>query len=248
MFAKRENGLSIDDSAAAAAVLEGYSENLAPGGKPFVLEESHPDLRAMATGAERDPVKFWGKLVSLASAEPPKRIQRLIDAWLPDGAAETLFYSRVAGVGSLGRPRYVGIAQCNGGLAAREAKAWLPSAWGWAMERPKDQAFAVRLLKRSVRQRDPFYLVKDGWVVRRLGPHCGRIELAQFPQHRDEKAILKAMGQETANMHLATSDQCAKVLRDLGKREPDRLLQAARAMAEATEQDWKNFRLAGEGA
>jgi hypothetical protein len=228
MFAKRENGLSIDDSAAAAAVLEGYSENLASGGKPFVLEESHPDLRAMATGAERDPVKFWGKLVSLASAEPPKRVQRLLNAWLPDGAAETLFYSRIAGVGSLGRPRYVGIAQCNGGLAAREAKAWLP--------------------KRAVRQRDPFYLVKDGWVVRRLGPHCGRIELSQFPQHRDEKAILKAMGQETANLHLATSDQCAKVLRDLGKRKPDWLHQAALAMAEATEQDWKNFRSAGEGA
>ena len=102
MFAKRENGLSIDDSAAAAAVLEGYSENLASGGKPFVLEESHPDLRAMATGAERDPVKFWGKLVSLASAEPPKRVQRLLNAWLPDGAAETLFYSRIAGVGELG--------------------------------------------------------------------------------------------------------------------------------------------------
>jgi hypothetical protein len=249
MFAKRENGLSIDDSDAAAAVLEGYSEYLTSGGKPFVLEESHPDLRAMATGAERDPVKFWGKLVSLASAEPPKRIQRkLLNAWLPDGAAETLFYSRIAGVGSLGRPRYVGIAQCNGGLAAREAKAWLPSAWGWANGRPKDQALAVRLLKRSVRQCDPFYLVKDGWVVRRLGPHCGRIELSQFPKQRDEKAILKAMGAETANLHLATSDQCAKVLRDLGKRKPDWLVQAASAMASATEQDWKTFRSAGEGA
>jgi hypothetical protein len=38
------------------------------------------------------------------------------------------------------------------------------------------------------------------------------------------------------------------VLRDLGKRKPDWLLQAALAMAEATEQDWKDFRSAGEGA
>ena len=116
------------------------------------------------------------------------------------------------------------------------------------MGRPKDHAFAMRLLKRSVRQRDPFYLVKHRWVIRRLGPHCGRIELTQFPKHRDEKAILKAMGAETANLHLATSNQCAKVLRDLGKRKPDWLLQAASAMAEATEQDWKNFRSAGDGA
>jgi hypothetical protein len=86
MFAKRENGLSIDDGAAATAVLEGYSGTLASGGKPFVLEESHPDLRAMALGAERDPVKFWGKLVSLAGAQPPKRVQRLLTAWLPDRA------------------------------------------------------------------------------------------------------------------------------------------------------------------
>src|SRR6476660_4017282 len=57
IFAKRENGLSIDDSAAATAVLQGYSESLASGGKAFVLEENHPDLRAMALGAERDPVK-----------------------------------------------------------------------------------------------------------------------------------------------------------------------------------------------
>src|SRR6185437_9113864 len=192
MFANRENGLSIDDSAAATAVLQGYSESLASGGKAFVLEENHPGLRAMALGAERDPVKYWGKLVSLASAEPPKRVQRLLNAWLPDGAAETLFYSRIAGVGSLGRPRYVGIAQCNGGLAAREAKAWLPSVWGWANGRPKDHAFAVRLLKRSVRDRDPSYLLKDGCVIRRLGPHCGRIELSQFPKHRDDKAILRA--------------------------------------------------------
>ena len=83
MFAKRENGLTIDDNAAATAVLEGYSASLESGGKPFVLEESHPDLRAMAMGAERDPVKFWGKLVSLASAVPPKRVQRLLTGRQP---------------------------------------------------------------------------------------------------------------------------------------------------------------------
>jgi hypothetical protein len=248
MFAKHENGLTIDDNAAAAAVLEGYSASLESGGKPFVLEESHPDLRAMAMGAERDPVKFWGKLVSLASAVPPKRVQRLLNGWLPEGAAETLFYSRIAGVGSLGRPRYVGIAQCNGGLVAREAKAWLPSAWGWAAGRPKDQPLAVRLLKRSVRQRDPFYVVKDGWVVRRLGPHCGRIELAQFPKHRDDKAILRAMGAETANLHLATNGAREELLRDLGQRKPGWLHDAAQAMATATERDWMAYRSAGEGA
>ena len=248
IFAKRDNDLAIADGDAADAVLQGYSAMLESGGRPFVLEESHGELREMATGAERNPVKFWGKIVNLPSGLPPKRIQKLLDAWLPDGAAESLYYSRIAGVGSLGRPRYVALAECNGGLTAREAKAWLPSAWGWANGRPKNHALAVRLLKRAVRQRDPYYAISNGWVVRRLGPHCGRIELAQFPRHRDEKAILKAMGAETANLHLATAGVRGDILRDLGQRKAGWLRDATQAMAAATEQDWKEFRSAGEGS
>jgi hypothetical protein len=169
----------------------------------------------------------------------------LLGGWLPKGTVNITFASRIAGVARLGRPRYVALCPCHSALVAREAKAWLPSAWGWALGRPKDHAYAVRLLKRSVRERDPYYVIKDGWVVRRLGPHCGRIELAQFPKHRDEKAILKAMGQETANLHLASPDQRIKVLRDLGERKSGWLHEAALAMAKATEQDWQAYRSAG---
>lgn len=173
---------------------------------------------------------------------PPKRIQRRLQRSLPGGAAEVAFSHRIAGVGSLGRPRYIATASCNGGLVAREAKAWLPSAWGWARGRPRERAYSVWLLKHAVRQPDPYYEVEVGWVVRRIGPHCGRIELADCPKRRDERLILREMGRETANLHLATSDQRAEVLRDLTERKPDWLLNAAQAMANATEQDWKSFR------
>jgi hypothetical protein len=196
----------------------------------------------MALGAERDPTHFWPKLTTLPPVTPPKRVQRLLQHSLPDNAGEIAFSHRTAGVGSLGRPRYVAIAECNGGLVAREAKAWLPSAWGWAQGRLKEHAFSVRLLKQSVRQPDPYSAVKDGWIVRRVGPHCGRIELAEFPKRRDERLILKDMGRETANIHLATWDQRKNVLRDLTERGQDWLLVAAQAMAEATERDWKIFR------
>ncbi len=242
ILAQRENGLAIDGSSAATAVLDGYCEFLAAGGTPFILEEDHPGLRAMALGAERDPVKFWSKLTALPAVTPPKRIQRLLHGSLPDGTASIAFSHRIAGEGSLGRPRYVATGHCNGGLVAREAKAWLPSAWGWARGKPKERASAVRLLKRSVRQPDPYYAVEDGWVVRRIGPHCGRIELAEFPKQRDERLILRDMGRETANLHLATRDQRAKVLRDLSERKPAWLLNAAQAMANATKQDWESFR------
>ena len=103
-------------------------------------------------------------------------------------------------------------------------------------------AYAIRLLKHSVREPDPYYMIENGWVVRRLGPHCGRIELTDFPKRRDERLILKDMGRETANLHLATPGQRAKLLRDLGERKPDWLLDAAQAMASATKQDWDSFR------
>jgi Uncharacterized protein conserved in bacteria (DUF2252) len=231
----------------AAAVLEGYSQSLEAGSNPFVLEEGHPALRDMAMGAERNPVPFWSKLVKLPAANPPKRIKRLLEGELPDGAADIRFVSRIAGMGSLGRPRYVAIGTCSGGLAAREAKAWLPSAWGWAMGKVKERAYAPRLIGRAVRQRDPFYSLRKEWVVRRLGPHCGRIELTQFPKNRDERAILRSMGRETANLHLASPDQCRKVLRDLSERKPDWLLVSAQAMCKATERDWRDFRSGYQG-
>jgi Uncharacterized protein conserved in bacteria (DUF2252) len=242
LLAQGENGLTIDANSAATAVLEGYSQSLEAGGKPFILEECHPGLREMALGAERDPTHFWSKLTNVSPVTPPKRVQRLLQRSLPDKAGEIAFSHRIAGVGSLGRPRYVATACCHGGLVAREAKEWLPSAWGWAKGRPKERAYAVRLLKGSVRQLDPFYAVQEGWVVRRLGPHCGRIELAQFPKQRDERLILKTMGGETANLHLATSDQRTKVLLDLTERKPDWLVNAAQAMSKATERDWETFR------
>jgi Uncharacterized protein conserved in bacteria (DUF2252) len=126
-------------------------------------------------------------------------------------------------------------------LVAREAKAWLPSAWGWAKGRPKDHIYSTRILKRSDRQLDPYYSIDDGWVVRRIGPHCGRIELAQFPKHRDERLVLTDMGRETANLHLA-KNQRTKILRDLSARKSNWLVTAAQAMSKATEQDWETFR------
>ena len=74
-----------------------------------------------------------------------------------------------------------------------------------------------------------------------MAPHCGRIELTQAPKHRDEREILKAMGRETANLHLGTRHRTGKVLRDLSERKPGWLLAAADAMGKATKQDWQDF-------
>jgi Uncharacterized protein conserved in bacteria (DUF2252) len=241
LFAKEERSLTMDAASAAAVILEGYRETLQSGGKPFVLEESHPGLRRLALTSEREPTRFWAKFLDHPAVAPPKAVRRLLKRHLP-GTDDLKFSRRIAGMGSLGRPRYVAIARWNGGLVAREAKAWLPSAWGWANGRPKENVDALRLLKHAVRQPDPCYTVESGWIVRRLAPHCGRIQLSQFPKRRDERRILKAMGCETANLHLATPQARDSVLHDLAGRKPDWLLEAAKAMASATENDGRDFR------
>jgi len=72
--------------------------------------------------------------------------------------------------------------------------------------------------------------------------------LAQCPKQRDERLLLRDMGRETANLHLATLDQRTEVLRDLTGRPTDWLVSAAEAMTKATEQDWESFRSSPSGA
>ena len=64
-----------------------------------------------------------------------------------------------------------------------------------------------------MRAHDPFYGMRKGWVLRRLAPHCTRIELGDFPQARDERYLLYAMGCETANVHLGSKQARAIALK-----------------------------------
>jgi hypothetical protein len=77
------------------------------------------------------------------------------------------------------------------------------------------------------------------WIVRRLAPHCTRVELAALPRVRDEKRLLHAMGFETANIHLGTAKARKRIARDLGKRKAGWLPAAVHTMAEAVQADWQ---------
>jgi hypothetical protein len=83
---------------------------------------------------------------------------------------------------------------------------------------------------------------RDGWVVRRLAPDCCHIELSSLPEERDEARLLYAMGWETANIHLGARERIGAVKKDLGGRRGRWLHKAAKAMAEATRRDWKEWR------
>ena len=244
-IAIRESRLAIAAKDACVAILAGYKKSLEIGGVPFVLADEHDWLRHMVTGILRDPVQYWQKLDSLPTYKGriPKSARRAIERLMPEPGLDYRIVHRVAGLGSLGRERYVAIANCRGGRVAREAKALAPSACVWAaVGKASERIRYQEALDRSVRDLDPFVRLRGSWIVRRLAPDCSRVELASMPKERDESKLLRAMGFETGNVHLGTPRAAKAILRDLGKRPADWLHEAATAMVKATTADWREWR------
>ena len=128
--------IAVRRRTACEAILEGYRAGVEAGGRPFVLEETHGWLRRVGHRRAAPPDAVLGederaadraRHRSEAAAMPSPRA-------MPAGDSPIRFARRVAGMGSLGRPRFVGIADWRGGCVAREAKATAPSAWLWASE------------------------------------------------------------------------------------------------------------------
>ncbi len=239
------NHLVLKHEEACAAILAGYREGLESGGKPFVLEEENRWLREAATGELRDPVHFWGKMNGLPSirGDVPKSARKALEDLLPAPDLPYRVAHRVAGLGSLGRERFVALADWDGGRVAREAKALCPSACVWANEeKGSKKIYYEEIITTSARALDPFVHLRGRWIVRRLAPHCCRIELSALPKKRDEERLLHSMGFETANIHLGTKGALKNIRRDLAKRKPGWVHEAAKKMGDAVRKDWEEWR------
>lgn len=241
MLASEEGHLALKIKDACDAILSGYREAIVNCGRPFVLEEENTWLRKIAVNELRDPVHFWEKLGSLPRFEgriSPAAKQALECLWPKSGPAYKVF-RRVAGLGSLGHARLVAIAELRGGRIAREAKALLPSALYWASQKKAPAKLLYEtIITSAVRCPDPYVRLSGSWIVRRLSPHCCRIELAVLPCDRDELRLLHAMGRETANVHLGSRNQSKPIRRHLDQARPDFLALAVKDMAKAVRKDW----------
>ena len=240
-----EQRLAIDGATAAAAILDGYRTALKAGGRAFVLAEGHATLRAMAIHRLHIPELFWERLRALPTVRgpvPPGAL-RALERMMPERDLPRRLVHRIAGLGSLGRPRYVALADWHGGFVAREAKALAPSACLWAAGGKGSARILYQdILDSAVRCRDPFVRLQRRWIVRRLAPDCSRIELAALPKERDELRLLRAMGWETANVHFGSAK--ARVLAaGVGRRRHGWLARAAALMHEAVVEDWTAWRL-----
>jgi hypothetical protein len=235
--------MGCEGKVGVSAIVKGYLDALEAGGRPFALAEHHPALRAMATARLHEPEKYWERLHALPDVkeEPPASALKAIARLMPEAGLHWRVTNRVAGLGSLGRQRYVAIAEWRGGSVAREAKALAASACLWAKQGKGTAPIHYQeILDRAVRCRDPFVKMRQNWIVRRLAPDCSRIELYALPKDRDEIRLLHAMGWETANVHLG-SRKPHVLLADLNKRPQGWLLRAARRMEKAVLADFADY-------
>lgn len=234
--------LAIEPRDACGRILAGYKECIEAEGEPYVLGERHGWLRGIAGSALRDPVGFWKKLESLPEYDGsvPKDARRGMERMLPERHLAYRVSHRVAGLGSLGRERFVAVADYSGAKVCREAKALAPSAWYWATGASEDGIHYQDALDHAVRALDPFVRLKGTWIVRRLAPDCSRVELASLPKEKDEGRLLRAMGWEAGNVHLG-SKRARAILKDLSRRPAHWLHRAAARMEKATLADWNEW-------
>ena len=240
--------LCVTRREAREAIEQGYRDAIAKGGAPFVLAEQHRWLRLLALSKLRDPIQFWTKIESCPRTmeKPPKAVLSLLHSSLPLRKPKYETKRRIAGLGSLGHPRILALSEWHGAHLVREAKELRPSAWVWAEKKKDGKLLNEKLINTALRVTDPHVHFRGSWQVRRLGPDCCHIELASLPEEHDEAKLLYAMGWETANIHLGSTKAIPVLKRDLGKRKGKWLQKAAKAMSEATLEDWKEWQRKGK--
>lgn len=245
LLAIEENALAASPKDACSEILDGYIKSLKQDGQPFVLEEGHKWLRSIALNELRDPDHFWERMQELTRVrtEISPSAREALEHLLPHPHLRYKLARRVAGLGSLGHERFVAIAEFHGGMIAREAKMLVPSAIVWA-EGGTGHAdiYYQAIITKAVRCPDPFVQLRGRWIVRRLSPHCSRIELAMLPRNRDECKLLFSMGWETANIHLGSREAVKAIRKHLARQKPGWLHSAATNMMKALKQDWQAWR------
>jgi hypothetical protein len=225
-----------------AAILEGYGKGLKEP-RPFVLDEEHGWLRNLLVVPEKARARFWQKIDAMkpATQAPDARYRNAIEGAMPDRGVEIKFYPRTAGTGSLGRPRWVGVADWRGGRVVREAKALVISGWTRIPGRGSQQLRCKEIAYGCYRAPDRCYDVVDATVVRRLSPNSRKITVEDLPDELLDPQMLRAMGRELANIHLGTGDRRAAIDGDFSKRKAGWLPDAAGAATKFVNTEYEHW-------
>jgi hypothetical protein len=237
--------LSVGLKNSCEIILQGYRKTLRDGGCPIVLAERETNLELLGLEAIKPADHFWEKLNHRPVVRDgiPKDAHDALKKTLPRPNLKHKIVLRKAGEGSLGQQRYVAIADWEGGFIAREAKAMIPSSCVWLNgHSTNSNPNYERAIQLAVRAHDPFQRVVGRWLLRRLSPDSNPLDIAQLPKAREEENLLHAMGKETANVHLGTSQQRSNILKHLGRLKANWLHSSAKRMAKVMEKEWKEYR------
>lgn len=231
-----------------AGVLKGFRIGLERP-RPYILDKKYPRMRGKFVASEAERQSFWDKMHPKAGQTSglavPESFKASLDQALPDGSEPVAYWPRTAGVGSLGRPRWVVLAKWKGGPVVREAKALVPSGWSYA-RRDKNPGLRVTdIANGRYRAPDPWFSVSPQNVaVRRLSPNNHKIEMDKLGAWLFKHELLEAMGREIASIHLGTCDLGGQILRDIETRPANWLAQAAEQAVECTMQDFQDWKKA----
>ena len=234
-----------DVAKVVAAVLAGYRAGFADP-RAVLLDQHAGWLRSFANPTERTSFDFWREVDACPEADPPRAVRSALARSLPDDSRMVRFAAQTKGGGSLGRPRFLAIAEWNGGRVVREAKAYVPSAWIWAHRKkePREPWF-IDLARGSFRSPDPFSRAEAGFTIRRVAPDARKIELADIAGRAPSGRFLAAMAADLAAVH-AADPRSPRILEDLGARTGPWLLRAVKAAMQHTKRDHAAY--AGVGA
>jgi Uncharacterized protein conserved in bacteria (DUF2252) len=257
-LATDEDHLSISNDAICQCLVDGYANACRAGGGGFILDSAHQALRLLINDAleTANAKTFWEDLQDeddypLVTSKLPiqENVAGFLSDSLPTGAKVTYRIVRKGkGLGSLGRPRFVALTEWKGGFVGREAKALVPSAVEWLNDPQSTEIGAEATLKVAIRSPDPWYQIRQGWVIRLSAPDAVKVDLKKLGKQVNEdsfaRTLLKAMGWEAANIHLGSKEgpKLLKRLENLQSKEKAWLQNAAERMRDMVKDDFKTWR------
>lgn len=229
---------------AVTAILSGYAAGLAAP-RPTLVHEHASWMQSFVQPAEAACSAFWQELDGYPEATPPQTVADALIASLPDGSDGVRFSSRRKGGGGLGRPRFVVAARWRGGIVAREAKAWVPSAWGWAHGYETNSSAYLALANGIFRSPDPELRLDSDlrYIIRRIAPDSRKIDLSNSSTVDIDARLLEAMGFDLGALHAAAVAQRPAIIADLQARPGGWLLDATTIAMTAVRHDFETWRV-----
>jgi uncharacterized protein (DUF2252 family) len=208
--------IGLPDKDVCAVLLDAWS-NAAPTPAVDVDADSAGHLRHLLPEPEQ-PDAYYARLTAGPESDPdivPAPVRTRVGETAPPGWRPT-WHHRVAGTGSLGRPRLVAVGSVDGVPYAREVKLLAGSTAAWARTaltasahsvprgQPSDDESVYDAAMARLPGPDPSGRVQS-WQYRGRSPGDVRIEISGLGEKASER-LLRSMGQAVVNIHALDVD------------------------------------------